>query len=180
MDDLRTYQEIERQIALKLGLEDFHSGCQVIRNEKGWRDNEKQLAYAWIVHIDRFLVGFGGAFAVKFNANTFREQHNPTELVQGIFRNNKEGLTDFYVQVSNNLVDKIVAIEKFNLFKANSGITLDGIGYRFTIYAGGIHSTIVLNNPKEGGWDSWETELFAIGRELAEQSGCEALVALFR
>lgn len=71
-------------------------------------------------------------------------------------------------------------MEKFNLFQANSGITLDGIGYRFNIEAGGIHSSIVLNNPREGRWPEWEAELFAIGRKLAGQSGSEALVAMFK
>lgn len=46
------FHHLEESLALKLGLSAFKSGPQVIRNERGWRENEISIDYIWLVTVD--------------------------------------------------------------------------------------------------------------------------------
>src|SRR5688572_21127321 len=92
-------KKLEKSIAAYLGLPKLISGGIVIRNEKGWRENEKSIEYIWIVKMALSFVGWGGLFAIKFNESKFREHLNKEELIQGVFISNDNGAEHFYSEI---------------------------------------------------------------------------------
>ena len=173
------FQKLEKSLADNLGLSELKSGGQVIRNSKGWRENERSIEYIWVVQISRCFVGWGGLFSIKFNENKFREHINAEELVQGLFICNQNGIDKFYSRnISDNTKD-ITSLFKFNLFTASNAITLDGVSYNLRIIAPNIDTFIHLNNPNNSEWKKWEQEIWTLGKELANNSNQQEMINLF-
>ncbi|GGF01816.1 hypothetical protein [Flavobacterium limi] len=179
LDDFQLYQNIEKSLAYKLGIPEISSGIQVIRNENGWRENEKNIESIWIVLISRSFIGWGGIFSIKFNENNFREHLNPDELLQGIFLYDNTGIKDLYTEKLPNTPDEIVEIANFNLFDTGKGIPLNGISYNFHIITNNINASIKLNNPNTDDWKKWEEKIFDIGSKLSIKSNITELINLF-
>lgn len=165
-------QKIESAICFLANTSDLMPGVMVVRNEKGWRDNERILEYSWHVTISRSFVGNLTLFALKFNENTFRDIRNKDELIVGILElDNKGQITSRYKDSSDDLSDPIADIRHFNLFDANNGITLDGTSYDISIRAYNIQSQISLNNPNSDSWKQIERHIYALGQKLVGKSG---------
>lgn len=173
------FRKIEKSLAESLGLSELKSGRQVIRNDKGWRENEKTIDYIWVVQISRSFIGWGGLFSIKFIENKFREHSNKEELVQGIFICNQTGIERVYSRTLHDITKDIVGHFRFNLFEANNGIALDGVSYNLRVIASNIDTFIQLNNPNTEDWRKWEREVWTLGKELANESDCQDLVNLF-
>lgn len=178
-DSIEYFQQLERSLATKLGLTELKSGIQVIRDENGWRENEKSIEYIWVVKISRSFIGWGGVFAIKFNENTFREHLNKEELIHGVFISNDNGIGSFYSEILPDTSHEIVRYFNFNLFDANKGIALDGVSYTVRIIASNINTFIQTNNPNTADWKKWETEIWTMGSRLSKDSNNKELISLF-
>ncbi|MES2731477.1 MAG: hypothetical protein V4714_07000 [Bacteroidota bacterium] len=180
-EDFTGLQKIENYIGRALNLSDLRSGIQIIRDARGWRQNEKSIDYIWIVRVSRSFIGFGGLVSVKFNQREFREIKNPEELVQGVFLEGAYGeITQSHFEVeSTHFYDPIQKLPKFDLFDANQGVTLDGICYQFRVIANNIDTIISLNNPSSQSWKEWERHLFELGKRLSKKSQNTELIQLF-
>lgn len=170
--------EIEKAIAESLGLSELKSGIQIIRNEKGWRENEIAIDYAWIVNIARSFVGWGSVFAIKFNEHTFREHKTPEQLIHGLILFYNKIPQIFFVK-SNDKSDKIRECFHFNLFEANDGIPLDGIAYEIRVISKNINTSISVNNPNTENWKNWERKIWELGQKLAADSNNPEMKVLF-
>lgn len=173
------FQKLEKSIATKLGLTELKSGIQIIRDNNGWRENEKSIRYIWIVTIARSFVGWGGLFTIQFNENKFRNHSNQQELLQGIFNSNNEGVGQIYTDKSFEATYNVTQFFKLNLFEANNGISLDGVSYNVRIIAPNIDTFIQLNNPNTEEWKKWETEIWTMGKKLAKESNDKEMMDLF-
>lgn len=173
------FRKIEKTLATSLGLSSLDTGFQVIRNNKGWRENEKMISYCWIVTVSRSFVGGGGLFAIKFNEHIFREQVNKEEVVQGVFSTNEHGVAKLYHKTSPDEMIDFSNFFQLNLTEANSGITLDGVGYAIKIMAPNIDSFIQLNNPNTAEWRKWEAGIGAMGKAFAIESNDPDWIELF-
>jgi hypothetical protein len=173
------FQKLEKTLAVKLGLSEMKSGIQIIRDNNGWRQNEKSIKWIWIVTISRSFVGWGGLFSIKFNEHKFREHLNPEETVQGLFTSGEEGISQIYRQPFTDATYDVSPFFKLNLFEANNGIALDGVSYNVKIIAPNVDAFIQLNNPNTEDWKKWETELWTLGRKLAKESNNPEMIQLF-
>lgn len=173
------FQKLEKSLATKLGLTVLKRGIQIIRDNKGWRENEKSIKHIWIVTISRSFVGFGGLFAVEFNENKFRDYSNPKEFVQGIFISDNDGVGQIYTTQSLEATYSVSQFFKLNLFEANNGINLGGVGYRIRIIAPNIDTFILVDNPNTEEWKKWETEIWEMGKKLARESNNNEMINLF-
>lgn len=181
-EQLQFIQKIETTIAQKIGLHELKHSWQVIRNEKGWRENEMYIEHAWVVIVDRASVGTGGLFSIKFRETHFREHDNPEKLVEGIFFIHKEAHSDidiYFETAKQGTRDKIADMESFNLFRVNQGFTIDGVSFTFRIMANNIEATLRLNNPWGETWKNWTQEVQSMGERLAAQSNNPDLIKLF-
>lgn len=179
-NSIEYFRKLEKSLVDYLGLSELRSGGQVIRNEKGWRENEKSIDYIWIVQISRSFIGWGGLFSIKFNENKFREHSNNEELMQGIFTCNQKGIEQVYSRTLQDLTKDIVVHFRFNLFEANNGITLDGVSYNVRVIARNVDTFIQLYNPNTEDWRKWEQEVWTLGNELANESDNQEMIKLFR
>lgn len=175
------HQEVISSLSKELGIPDLRSGKLTIRDEKGWRINEKEIDYCWLVNVSRSFVGWCWLFSLKFNESDFRDKKNPEELIQGIFTVSKEGKIGklFTESKSQDFNDKIKGLTSYDLFDANQGITLDGVGYEYLIFAPNTEVRISLNNPNSENWKIWESEIFSLGVSLAKKSGVVELKEIF-
>lgn len=173
---------IKKSLALKLGLTELYSGGHVIRNEKGFRDNEISIDYIWITKISRSFVGWGGLITIKFEESHFRNIKNPEKLVQGIFLYDGKGeITAFYFkEQTNDFTDPIYNIQNLELFTANKGITLDGVYYEYEVIARNISTCIIVDNPTSKNWKLWENELWKLGNRLSQESKNNEMMVLFQ
>ena len=89
--NLEFIQKIEKSLCEKLNIPTLKSGNITIRNEKNWRENEKEIDYCWLINISKSFVGWCWIFSIKFNETHFRENNNPEKIVQGIFNTDKNG-----------------------------------------------------------------------------------------
>lgn len=172
MDKIAFEKKVREAICKELKISDLHAGGVVIRNEAGWRENEKQIEYFWSVSICKSFMGWVAIFAIKFGKSKFREIENEDELVQGILSLKQSGeIADLYYENnSGNKVDEFKEIEGFGLFDCKSGFTLDGVTYDLSIIANGIESNICLTNPENAKWNETLKKLNAIGTQLAVNS----------
>lgn len=178
-ESFRYFEKLEKSLASKLGFVDLTSGIQVIRNENGWRENEKRIEYIWIVTIARSFVGWGGLFSIKLNKSQFREYENPEELLQGVFISNQNGIDQIYINRTTDPALDISKIFNFDLFEANKGITLDGVSYEIRIIASNIDTFIQLHNPSTEAFNKWESEIWKLGKRLARESNNQEMMNLF-
>ncbi len=107
--------DIKKQIALKIGLSELEkAGTTIIRDDNGFRINQKEIEYFWILTFNH-LNGFDnyGLFTIKIDESNFREFENSKEIITGIFslNNNKIDLLYFESDILN-FEDKIA--DKFN------------------------------------------------------------------
>ena len=179
LDSVNYTRRLEKALAAKLGLPDLKAGVQIIRDQNGWRENEKAIAYVWLVNISRSFVGEGGIFVIQFNEHNFRQYSNPGELMQGIFTCRQTEINELYTQTTNDATDEIAEAFDLSLFNANRGITLDGVSYNVGIISSNINTFIKVDNPNTDQWRSWQTELRTLGEELAQRARNSELLELF-
>lgn len=172
------FLKIEKAIAESLGLSELKSGIQIIRNEKGWRENEIAVDYAWIVNIARSFVGWGSIFAIKFNENKFREHKNPEQLIHGLILFYDKKPQIFFVK-SNDQSDKIRESFYFNLFEVNNEIPHHGVAYDIKVISKNINTFISVKDPNTENWKNWETKILELGQKLAAESNNSEMKALF-
>jgi hypothetical protein len=173
------FRKLEKSLAESLGLSELKSGGQVIRNDKGWRENEKSIDYIWVVQISRSFIGWGGLFSIKFNENKFREHTNKEELTQGVFICNQSGIEQVHTKTLSDVKKDIIEYFQFNLFEANKVITLDGVSYNVRVIAPNVDTFIQLNNPNTMDWREWEQKVQKLAGELANESDNQNLIDLF-
>jgi hypothetical protein len=173
------FQKLEKWLADILGLSDLRSGEQVLRNERGWRVNEKHIDYIWIVQITRSFIGWGGIFSIKFAENKFGEHLNKEELKQGLFLSDQNGVQKVYTRTSPDTTKDIIDHFRFDLFEPDKGFNIDGVIYNIRISVANVNSFIRVNNPNTGAWGNWERKLLGLGKELAKESGNDELISLF-
>jgi hypothetical protein len=172
------FRKLEKSLAESLGFSELKSGVHVIRNDKGWRENEKSIDYIWVVQITRSFVGWGGLFSIKFNENKFREHTNKEELMQGVFICNQSGIEQVHTKTLSDVKKDIIEHFQFNLFEANKGITLDGVSYMVRVIAPNVDSFIQLNNANTIQWRNWEQKIQKLAGELANESDNQNLIDL--
>ncbi|MBO9204234.1 MULTISPECIES: hypothetical protein [Niastella] len=178
-NSIEYFQKLERSLAANLGLTELSSGIQVIRDKNGWRENEKSIAYSWIVQVSRSFVGWGGVFGIRFNENKFREYANKEEIIQGAYISNNNGIESLYTESSTDTSHEMIRHFNLNLFDANKGIALDGVSYKIRILASNIDTFIHVNNPNSAEWKKWESEIWTMGSRLAKDSNNKDLISLF-
>ena len=169
----------EKLIASKYGMSDLRSGGHVLRDEREWRVNEKQIEYSWIVLISQYFHGQAGVFTVKFNSNPFLIHQNPGELLRGIFIYNGKNINHIHGRFFNETEDPIISGLGYKLFEPDNSLTLDGVVYHFMARAGNKESFMQLTNPRSESWRVWEEEVWRIGKELAPGSGVKEMLVFF-
>ncbi|WNJ17132.1 hypothetical protein [Pontibacter sp. G13] len=181
LNQFSLHQKVISNLSAELGIPDLRSGKLTIRDEKDWRINEKEIDYCWLVNVSRSFVGWCWLFSLKFNESDFRDKKNPEELIQGIFTISNEGEIDklFKESRSQDFNDNVKNLTSYDLFDANRGITLDGVGYEYLIFAPNTEIRISLNNPNSENWKTWEREIFSLGVSLAQKSGVTELKEIF-
>ena len=80
---------------------------------------------------------------------------------------------------TNEFEDKIRNLTTYDMFDANLGITLDGVGYEYLIFAPNTEIRMTLNNPNSESWKIWENEIWTISKKLAQDSEIEELNKIF-
>lgn len=175
-------RQIEKQLANRFQLEDLKSGYQIIRNEKGWRENEIRIEYIWLITFDHSFLGKGGILNIKYEQNIFRDIKNKEKLTKLIFTIDEKGKLDsiFQEDEKENFSNLIPEFREIDLFEANKGITLDGIIYRIKLISNNISTTIEVNNPNHKSWEKFETKIWEMGIDLANKSKDKKLKNLFK
>jgi hypothetical protein len=173
---------LETTIALLLNIEDLHVGSHVIRNEKGWRDNERKIEYSWTVRIWNQILGEIVIFCVKFAANKFRDIDNPEELVQGLLNlDANQNIDNHYAErYLDGIYDEFHVQESFKLFECNPNIILDGTSYDLHIIAQNINSRISFYESDISEWKAIELIFKKIGKKLSEGSNNQVFIDFFR
>jgi hypothetical protein len=181
LNDILFSQKLEEQLSQKLGLPSLRSGNIVLRDERNWRTNERQIEYCWLINVSRSFVGWCWIFTIKFNETKFRDILNPEETIQGIFRIDKDGqITDLFIEHHNSFFqDPIKDFKHTDLYTANRGITLDGISYKYIIFAPNTEIRLSLNNPHSENWKNWEKIVRQVGADLTGKSGSKEIWEIF-
>lgn len=170
----------EKAIAKDFGMVNLGANRHVIRDEKGWRTNERIIRHSWIVLVARSFVGWGGIFRIQYEASAFREIYNPEEVVTGIFIEGKDATINNlnYQRLEPDYPNPFNQL-KFELLNASENLTLDGVTYEMLINGKNIRSTIALNNPDSEHWETWEASILEYGYQLARHFQNDHLTNLF-
>lgn len=176
------HQKVEESLSVKLGIPSLRAGNITIRDHRDWRINEKQIEYCWLINISRSFVGWCWLFTIGFNETKFRGIVNPTELIQGIFTIDDNGaIADFYkITRDANFQDDVKGLTAYDLFSANPGIPLDGVGYEYIIFGHNSKVRMTLNNPDTKNWKIWEEAVWKLGADLSKRAGSRQLEEIFR
>ncbi|MCA0133760.1 hypothetical protein [Winogradskyella alexanderae] len=171
------HQKVIANLCSELNIPDLRAGNLTIRDERNWRTNEICIDYSWLVNISQSFKGWCWLFSIKFNKTQFREFQNPEKLIQGLFTidNNGEIIELYTETITDKIEDKIRDLKSYDMFDANLGITLDGVGYEYLIFAPNTEIKMTLNNPNSESWKIWENEIWTISKKLARNSGIDDL-----
>lgn len=175
------YERLESELANRFRIEEFRSGGHTIRDQRGWRENEIQINYIWLITFDRAFFGKGGILGIKYEASQFREIKNIEKLVKTIFSIDEKGeIESIYEEEEQTNFSQIAQkLNQVDLLEANKGITSDGIIYRIKFVSMNIKTTIEVNNPNHESWRNLEGECRRIWKEMSENSGDEKLKKIF-
>ncbi|MFK7980566.1 MAG: hypothetical protein AB8G86_11330 [Saprospiraceae bacterium] len=175
-------QNIEASLCKELGIPSLRAGRITIRDEQNWRVNEKEIDYCWLINIARSFAGWCWLFTIKFNKTKFREIHNPDEVIQGIFKFDKNSEIEAFTfrKKDNGFIDNIKELNSVDLFNANTGITLGGISYEYFIFARNTQISFFLNNPNSENWKIWEKAVWELGSELSKKSNSTTFQDIFQ
>ena len=175
------HQKVIANLCSVLEIPDLRAGSLTIRDEQNWRKNEIYIDYSWLVNISQSFKGWCWLFSIKFNKTEFREFQNPERLIQGLFTIDNQGnISELYINtVTDKLEDKIRDLTSYDMFDANRGVTLDGVGYEYLIFAPNTEIRMTLNNPNSKNWKIWENEIWTIGKKLAQNSKIDNLKEIF-
>lgn len=181
LNEQKFHQKVIASLCTELGIPDLRSGYITIRDERNWRSNEMHIDYSWLVNIAHSLSGWCWLFSIKFNETEFREFQNPEKLIQGLFTINDQGeINNFHmITKTSNFEDKVRNLTSYDMFDANRGFTIDGVGYEYLIFAPNTSIRMTLNNPNSKSWRIWENEIRTFGRKLAQDSGIQELKNIF-
>jgi len=181
MNSEMALSQLEKEIASRFGLESLRSGGHTIRNDKGWRDNEIEIDYIWLIFFEPAFSENGGIINIKYKESQFREIKNAEKLEKAIFSlSDKHKILSFYKEEeSENFSNLLQAFNKLDLFEQNKGITLDGISYRIKLFTMNTVVTIDLNNPNHESWRELELEILQMGKAMSERSNNVLLKKLF-
>lgn len=179
-DNAEYFRYVEKTLAAELELDMLRPGGHVIRNEKGWRENEKHVDYIWMVYVSRHFVGKACLFSVKFAETQFREYVNKAMFVEGFFIAASDNKEQLYTNTSDDTVFDIRNFNRLDLFDANKGIALDGVGYEIRIIAPNIDTFIQVGNPNSKEWVEWENDILKLGRKFGQDAGHPGMIKLFK
>ena len=173
LNEFSLNKKVSSSLSAELGIPDLRSGKLTVRDERVWRVNEKEIDYCWLVNVSRSFVGWCWLFSSKFNESNFRYIKKPEEL--------NEGAIDklFDESKSRDFKDKIRDLTSYDLFDANRGITSDGVGYKYLIFAPNTEIKISINNPNSENRKAWESEIFNLGVSLGRKPGVFELKEIF-
>ncbi|MEO1055186.1 MAG: hypothetical protein AAFX87_31450 [Bacteroidota bacterium] len=169
-------------LAKELGIPELKSGKIIIRDERDWRINEKEIDYCWLINVSKSFIGWCWLFSVKFEQSEFREMQNSEELIQGIFTVNSAGeIENLYKEIlTSQFQDEIRDLTAYDLFDANKGITLDGVSYEYIVIARNTKINMSLSNPNSDNWKKWEDKVEVLGRSISQKSGIAELKEMFK
>ncbi|BDD12756.1 hypothetical protein FUAX_51880 (plasmid) [Fulvitalea axinellae] len=175
------HQKIIENLCSKLEIPDLKAGNLTIRDELGWRINEKRIGYSWLVNISNSFTDSCWLFSIQFNKSAFRKIQNPEQLIQGIFTVDGKGdIIKFHMMKKiDDMEDKVKSLTSYDMFDANLSVTLNGIIYKYLIFAPNTEIRMTLNNPHSKNWRIWENEIQAIGKKLSQDSDSETLKKIF-
>lgn len=181
--DIQWRENMEKAIAQRLNLASLASGTQIIRNEKGWRTNEKSVEYAWFSYINHQPKSYyAGLFSIKLKPSDFRGIINQEELVQGIFTFDANGnIIHFHFETNkNDFYDPIRASTCFDLFAHDIDNKSDYVVLNFNINTLGTHSAITTNGSGSFFANNFREEIFKMGKQFAANSNNESMMLFFQ
>ncbi|MFK8058849.1 MAG: hypothetical protein AB8B78_02055 [Polaribacter sp.] len=178
----KIHQDIEKKLSLKLGIPSLRGGKIIIRNKEKFRVNEKEIDYSWLINVSQSFLGWYWLFSLKFNETSFRENHNPEKLIQGIFMVDENGeiINLYREEKTNNIIDNIKELKLYDLFETNQGLTIDGVYYEYLIFNKNSEIKMSLNNPKSPNWKQWENNVLELGKKLSLNSENKELLTFFK
>ncbi|MEJ1240266.1 hypothetical protein WBG78_19145 [Chryseolinea sp. T2] len=180
IQELTSAIRVEQTLIEKLGLSQLKVGIQIIRDERGWRQDERLIEYIWVVHMSRSFVGWGGIIGVKFGVNDFRGKHHNAELLHGVFNIGIGNVVELYSERLKHFeADPVFTRFPKDLFHANEGLALDGTSYAIHIMAPNTDVFVSVNSPIIDEWKEWTQEVWSLGSELSVRSQSRELMELF-
>ena len=119
---------------------------------------------------------------IKYVSNEFRGIKNKEKLTKLIFTIDEQGYIEsiFEEDESENFSNLIPEFKEIDLFEANRGITLDGIGYKIKLISDNIKTSIEVNNPNHKSWKNLEKKIWEMGLKLANKSNDDKLRKIFK
>ena len=167
-------------MAALLGLPHWSAGQHVVRNDRGWRDDEIRTCYIWSAAImpsfhQSVLIGLAA-----FDESEFRGIKHEACLRAGVLTMEKptcSALADpaDWLGLSVTAVVEVdavaVALGAVGLVSKEDHSWLDGIGYRMHIQCADLESHLRFSNPTHDSWRAVEMALFGLAGEVGRQSG---------
>lgn len=179
-EEIGFYKKLEDSLANEFGLTDLSSGNIVIRDKKGWRENEKSIDYIWVIVFHHAFGKDGGIINIKYNESKFREITNPEELLEGVFLIQEDGnIKNVYIKKAKEDQDFLDEFKSLDYKEANKGITIDGISYRIHLLFPNTDVVIKVNNPNHQTWKKWEEKVWNKWDELSSNSNDEEKIKIF-
>ena len=167
--------DIKKQIALKIGLTELDkAGITILRDDKSFRVNEKEIEYFWILNFNHLNGPDNyGLFTIKFNESIFRGIENPKEILTGIFSLDNDKIDFLYYESeSHNFDDKIASkfnqLDFFNTKKSLENEVPSII--KFIIESKNISADIECQYIQNRKWIDWNNEIIRFSKEISKKS----------
>ncbi len=165
------YTNFKAAAAKALGLENLHRGTHILRDHRGWRDDEIWVDYVWQAFV---LPSFDPPAMMAFvrtRESVFRGKQHP-RTQKGVMclcdGSDNSNVTCF---IADNIEDTITSLfQSINLVPDNQQISIDGIGYLFDFSGAEISSTVNIRTPCYPLFRNIEATLFSFADAIFHSS----------
>ncbi len=162
----------EEAIAKLYDLDGLRPGRHILRNEKGWREDEVWVVRLWQVTVFPSFDPFATLTTVHFQESEFRGIVHPARIRTSVVLHAGEGGGAVMVGPVDVAEDTVAPLlRNVNLCPEEDSLVIDGIAYDLAIQMNQVESSILIRNPREAGLVAIESALFGMVNTVQRLSG---------
>ena len=173
-----TTRALIERLSQTLGVPELRCGTQILRNQKGWRDDEIEVDYLWYALVMPSFHPRAAIGMAHMDESEFRGKKHPAVIRAAVVISDRGkdqvGSSTFAEVTEDPLVEAIRGVE---LLPENRSLCLDGICYELRTSGWEIDATLRIRNPQTATLRAIEQSLFQVVSTVQKQTGNDKIAA---
>ena len=164
-----------------LGISELRTGRHILRDERGWRDDETWVTRLWHAKIMPSFDDWGLVGLAEFSESEFRGRHHPACMKAAVVTFEQGSDVPRVSEWAELPSDPLRALVRaVDLMPEDQSRCLDGISYMLTIDGSELSTRLCLSNPTQPGLVAVQAALLEVCERVQEATQSKALRAFLK